>query len=290
IESITGIKAHTIRIWEQRYNLVTPKRSDTNIRYYDDEDVKLLLNISLLNKKGLKISKIANLTQSQIHAEALNTCKKRHENDDLINALLVATFKLNENDFIKVLSDFTRKEGFENTITKLAFPFLQRLGDLWASNVLHPALEHFASNIIKKEIEVKTASQTKKATANKKFLLFLPPGEMHELGLIYANYLIRSHGHEVLYFGQNTPVADLFKMIKNFKTDYILSVFTTCNSDMEPLKFVNEIHANWPKVKIILAGCRLKSQPCQCFISSEFKNRVTVLNEPCELKVFLETV
>lgn len=288
LESITGIKAHTIRIWEQRYNLVTPKRTPTNIRYYDDEDVKLLLNIALLNKKGLKISKIAGLSQSEIHSQALVTCKKRNENDDLINSLIIATYNLSEDSFNKVFSNYIMKEGFENTITKLAFPFLQRLGDLWVSNALHPALEHFASNIIKKKIQIATEGQTKKVQNHKKFLLFLPPGEMHELGLLFANYVIRSLGHETLYFGQNTPLNDLFEMIKNYKTDYILSVFTTCNSDVEPVKFVNHIFEQRPEVKVILAGCRLKNDICQIFKTDEFTGKVKVLNEPCELKGYLE--
>ena len=290
LESITGIKAHTLRIWEQRYNLVIPKRTPANIRYYDDEDVKLLLNIALLNKKGLKISKIANLSKSEIHSEALITHNLRNKNDDLINSLILATYNLSEDAFNKVFSNYIMREGFENTITKLAFPFIQRLGDLWVSNALHPALEHFATDIIKKKIQIATEVQTKKATNSKKFLLFLPPGEMHDLGLLFANYVIRSLGHEVLYFGQNTPLTDLFERIKNFKADYILSIFTTCNSDIEPTKFVKEIHSNMPDVKIILAGCRLRYKTCKCFSDNEYRGKVIILNEPGELKGYLEAM
>lgn len=287
LESITGIKAHTIRIWEQRYNLVTPKRTITNIRFYDDEDVKLLLNIALLNKKGLKISKIANLSKSEIHSEALITCKKRNENDDLINSLLLATYNLSETAFNKVFSSYIMKEGFDNAITKLAFPFLQRLGDLWASNALHPALEHFASNIIKQKLQIAAQGQTKKTDNHKKFILFLPPGELHEFGLLYANYVIRSYGHEVIYFGQNVPITDLFKTIETVNADYILTVFSICNSDIEPIKFVNEVHTHLPHIKVILAGFKLRNETCQILKSPEFSEKVILLNEPDELKTLL---
>ena len=287
LESITGIKAHTIRIWEQRYNLVTPKRTATNIRFYDDEDVKLLLNIALLNKKGLKISKIANLSKSEIHSEALVTCKKRNENDDLINSLLLATYNLSEAAFNKVFSSYIMKEGFDNAMTKLAFPFLQRLGDLWASNALHPALEHFASNIIKQKLQIAIQGQTRKIDNHKKFILFLPPGEMHEFGLLYANYVIRSYGHEVIYFGQNVPINDLFKTIETVNADFILSVFSICNSEIEPIKFVNEVHTHLPQIKIVLAGFKLRNETCQILKSPEFNSTVILLNEPDDLKTLL---
>jgi len=290
LESITGIKAHTIRIWEQRYNLVLPKRTATNIRYYDDEDVKLLLNISLLNKKGLKISKIANLSHREIHSEALNSCKRCNENDDLINTLILATYNLNEDEFNKIFANFVAKEGFENTILKLAFPLLQRLGDLWVSNALHPALEHFASNIIQKKLERAIDSQTKKRPNSKRFLLFLPPGEMHDLGLLFANYIIRSHGFEVLYFGQNTPLYDLTNLVKSFKTDYVLSVFTNCKSDIDPVKFANDLHKQWPDVELVLSGCRLLKDIDTFNKNVLNKDKITILREPWELNHYLKEI
>ncbi len=289
LESLTGIKAHTIRIWEQRYNLVTPKRTVTNIRYYDDEDVKLLLNIALLNKKGLKISKIACLAADEIHSEALVTCKRRNENDDLINSLILATYKLDEGEINKIIANQIMKEGFENTMIKLAFPYLQRLGDLWVSNALKPALEHFATNIIKKKIQI-AAEGVKESSKEQKFLLFLPSGEFHEMGLLFANYIIKKEGFNVLYLGQNTPIEDLSAVMDNFKADYILSVFTASNPSVEPIKFVNEVVTNWPEVKILLAGIKLRTDGGQSLNSPKYKNKVTLLNEPAELKQYLDKI
>ncbi len=290
LESITGIKAHTIRIWEQRYRLISPKRTQTNIRYYDDEDVKLLLNIALLNKKGLKISKIANLTLPQIHSEALNSCKECNENDDLINSLILATYNLNEADFNKVFAEYIFKEGFENAMLKLGFPFLQRIGDLWVSDAIHPALEHFASNIIRNKLQIAISTQTYRRTDAKKFLLFLAPGEMHEISLLFANFVISSAGHEVLYLGQNTPVNDFESILSIFKADYVLSIFTNCKADIDPLKFVNEIHSYQPEIKILLSGFQILSNKDKLMESVDNKENVSILNTPHELSAIVRNV
>ena len=288
LESITGIKAHTIRIWEQRYHLVAPKRTATNIRYYDDEDVKLLLNIALLNNKGLKISKIAGLSKTEIQNEAMMSCKKCNEYDDLINSLILATYNLNEDAFNKVFSNFIFQEGFENTIEKLAFPFLQRLGDLWVSNAMHPALEHFATNIIKKKIHIAIEGQTEKREDSKKFILFLPPGEMHELGLLYTNFLVKKHGHEAFYMGQNTPHQHLHEVIPNFKADYLVSAFIGCKATIDPAKFVNEIHADWPGIKMLLSGFYLLNDREKFMGLVHNKDNVSILTHPQDILQFLQ--
>jgi DNA-binding transcriptional MerR regulator len=288
LESITGIKAHTIRIWEQRYRLISPKRTQTNIRYYDDEDVKLLLNIALLNKKGLKISKIANLTLPEIHAEALNSCKKCNENDDLINSLILATYNLNESDFNKVLSEYIFNEGFENAMLKLAFPFLHRIGDLWVSDAIHPALEHFASNIIRNKLQIAISTQTHKKLDAKKFLLFLAPGEMHEISLLFSHFVISTAGHEVLYLGQNTPINDFESILNIFPADYVLSIFTNCKAEIDPLKLVNEIHGFHPEINILLSGFHILNNKEKLLSNFIIKERVTIMDNPSELSVIVE--
>jgi len=290
LESITGIKAHTIRIWELRYKLILPKRTDTNIRFYDDEDVKLLLNIALLNKTGLKISKIANLSKSEIHSEALNSYQKCYENDDLINSLILATYNLNENAFNSVFSQYIHDNGFENALIKLGFPFLNRIGDLWVSDAINPALEHFASNIIKKKIQLAIESQDKKIKNSKKFILALAPGEYHDIGLLFANYIIRSKGHETLYLGTNTPILDFEAVLDIYKADYILSIFSNCQAGIEPAKFVDSIYAKWPKIKLILSGGSLLSQLEKFTVACHHKQNVTILKAPNELSTFVENI
>lgn len=287
IESLTGIKAHTIRIWEQRYKLVLPKRTDSNIRFYEDDDVKLLLNIALLNRKGYKISKIAELSKTDIRMSALKYSKKNTEYEDSINSLILATYNLNENTFNKIFSDFVQTEGFEKTIQRLIFPFLQRIGDLWVSNSLHPALEHFASNIILKKLQYAIESVTKKKNKFKKFLLFLPPGELHEIGLLYTNYLIRARGHEVVYLGQNTPFSNLLEIMKNNNPDFLLTVYTNCQSEIDSIKLIENINEIMPDVKIILSGCSILNKLNKFKTLPEYNKSVFVIDQPNEIHKFL---
>lgn len=288
LESITGIKAHTIRIWEQRYNLVVPKRTSTNIRYYDDEDVKLFLNVALLNKKGIKISKIATFSRSELHAEALITTEKSSENDDLIHSLILATYNLNEEAINLVFSNYIMKKGFEKTILELGFPFLNRLGELWVSNALHPALEHFASNIIRKKIEIAIEGKTAKKDGYKKFILFLPPDEMHELSLLFASYMISSAGHETLYFGQNTPISDFNAILEVYKPDYLVSIFTNCKAQIDAIKFVNDTNKHFPEIKMLLSGGQILNNKDKFLENIILKNNVQILTRPEELGKYLE--
>lgn len=287
IENLTGIKAHTIRIWEQRYRLVLPKRTESNIRYYEDDDVKLLLNIALLNRKGHKISKIAELSKTDIRMSALKYCKKNTEYDDSINSLILSTYNLNEYTFNKIFSDFVQTEGFEKTIQRLIFPFLQRLGDLWVTNSLHPALEHFASNIIVKKLHIAIDGATKKKNKFKKFLLFLPPGEMHEIGLLYTNYLIRARGHEAIYLGQNTPFSNLIELIKANNPDYILTVYTNCQSEIDPFKLVENLQELTENTKIILSGCSVLNKLSKFKSLSSYNKKLFVIDQPNEMHKFL---
>lgn len=287
IENLTGIKAHTIRIWEQRYKLVLPKRTDSNIRFYEDDDVKLLLNIALLNRKGYKISKIAELSKTDIRLSALKYSKKNTEYDDSINSLILATYNLNEYSFNKIFSDFVQTEGFEKTIQRLIFPFLQRVGDLWVTNSMHPALEHFASNIIVKKLQYAIESITKKKNKFKKFLLFLPPGEMHEIGLLYTNYLIRTRGHEVIYLGQNTPFSNLLDVIKNNESDYLLTVYTNCQSEIDPFKLIENINETANNTKIIMSGCSVLNKIDKFKALKGYNKSIYIIDQPSEIHKFL---
>lgn len=290
LENITGIKAHTIRVWEQRYQLITPKRTQTNIRYYDDEDVKLLLNIALLNKKGLKISKIATLSRPQICSEVLDSCQRSQVHDDLINALLLATYNLNESEFNRIFSEFVFREGFENTMLKLGFPLLQRIGELWVSDALLPAQEHFASNILRTKLQIAVESQQHKKENAKKFILFLPPGEMHEISLLFARYIITSMGHEVLYLGQNTPVDNFSEVLELFPADYLVSIFTHFQSELDPVSFINNIHQQFPNLKVLVSGFRLLNNRLYIEHALHHPGLTRILEAPEDLKNYLESI
>ena len=151
LEHLSGIKAHTIRIWEQRYRLFTPQRTDTNIRYYTDRDLKLLLNVSLLKDNGFKISKIADMPYDEIVKEVAGI-SDRFGDDEQIATLTLAMIDMDEVRFEKVMANNILKRGFENTMKKLIFPFLHRIGVLWMTGSIVPAQEHFISNLIRQKI------------------------------------------------------------------------------------------------------------------------------------------
>jgi DNA-binding transcriptional MerR regulator len=147
LEQLSGIKAHTLRIWEQRYNLLCPKRTDTNIRYYDDQDLKLILNVALLNDNGFKISKIASMEPSEMREEVMKLTERTLTHDDQIHALTISMIEMDEDRFDKILSTNILKLGFEQTMMNIIYPFMSKIGVLWQTGAINPAQEHFISNL-----------------------------------------------------------------------------------------------------------------------------------------------
>ncbi|MEP5610820.1 MAG: MerR family transcriptional regulator, partial [Cyclobacteriaceae bacterium] len=200
LEHLSGIKAHTIRIWEQRHNLFSPQRTETNIRFYSDEDLKLILNISLLKNHGVKISKIVQMKTEQIQEQVIQLAADEFVNEDQVNALTVAMIDSNEELFHSVISANQKKIGFEKTFIDIIYPFFKKIGILWVSSSINPAQEHFISHLIRQRLIVETA-QLEMASNAESFLLFLPEGELHEISLLFANYVLRARGYKTIYLG-----------------------------------------------------------------------------------------
>jgi DNA-binding transcriptional MerR regulator len=255
IEAITGIKSHTLRIWEQRYGIVLPKRSDTNIRFYDDHDLKSLLNISILNHKGYKISEIAKLSQEVISEKVMHLNSDYSEYKTQISSLISAMTTFDETTFHNLLNTYILQMGLEETFLKIVFPFLIEVGLLWQVGTIFPSHEHFVSNIIKQKVFVAIDGQVGKFAENRKtFLLFLPEAEKHSLGLLFANYIIRARGHQVLYLGQEVPLLDLRDAFGREKPDYILTMMTAAQLDIDKQAFVDFLSKTWQNSKILLTG------------------------------------
>lgn len=258
IENLTGIKSHTLRIWEQRYGIPHPKRTATNIRYYDDEDLKLLLNVSMLNRQGHKISKLTGLAKEELEKLAQSYALNTSDTSLQLDTMLGAMFNLDEGAFDKILSSHLLKFGLVNTMTELFFPFMKRIGVLWQTGQVNPSYEHFMSNLIRQKMIVAIDSQNSvKKTSAKKFVLFLPEYETHELGLLFANYIIRSHGHESIYLGQNLPYTDLDGIVAQYKPDIIMSVITSTPSKLTTQGFVNNLSERFKNQKILLTGIQI---------------------------------
>lgn len=258
IENLTGIKSHTLRIWEQRYGIPHPKRTATNIRYYDDNDLKLLLNVSMLNRQGHKISHLTKMDQAELERLALSYSESTSDTTVQVDALMTSMFNLDETAFEKVLSTNLLKFGIEYTMTELFFPFMKRLGMLWQTGGVNPAFEHFMSNLIRQKLIVAIDSKSGVTRENaKSFILFLPETEIHELGLLFANYLLKSRGHKTLYLGQNLPYTDLDSVIVQFESEYIMSVLTTIPVKGSTQNFVDNLAGRFRKHKIILTGFQI---------------------------------
>jgi len=258
IEQLSGIKAHTIRIWEQRYNFIKPKRTDTNIRYYDDEDLKLILNISLLKDNGHKISKISKMPIEDLKSEVQKITEQKLGYSDQIHALTLAMVDLDEKHFDKLISTNILQIGLERTITKIIAPFFNRIGILWQTGAINPAHEHFISNLIRQKLIVAIDGQITSLDENsKKFLLFLPEGELHEISLLISSYILQSRDHQVVYLGQNLPFPDLEIVYNIHRPDYLLSVFTSYPPHNEIQGFIYKLSDRFRGSTVLLSGLQL---------------------------------
>ncbi|MBK7889145.1 MAG: MerR family transcriptional regulator [Bacteroidetes bacterium] len=255
VEALTGIKPHTLRIWEQRYGIPQPKRTATNIRYYDDDDIKMLLSVAMLNRQGHKISKITKMGREELDRLVMELTLDATDRIVQIESLTKAMFSLDEVAFEKILAANFLQHGMQDSFLNLVFPFLARVGMLWQTGSVHPAYEHFITNLIRQKLFVAIDAQPKNiAPGAKRFLLFLPAHEPHEIGLLFANYLIRSRGHHTSYLGPNLPLDDLSPVMTIYKADFLLTVLTTSIAAHSPLTIANKLSKDFPHANILIGG------------------------------------
>lgn len=253
LEKLSGIQAHTIRIWEKRYHLVTPKRTSTNIRVYTDEDLKRLLNVAVLNHNGLKISKVAKLTDGEMKERILQLSADTTNADSQIESLIVAMVELNETKFESILKNQIDQLGMEDAFVRIIYPFLVKIGVLWQTGSIQPAQEHFVSNIIKKKLFVAIDSIELKVD-KPKIILFLPEGEYHEIGLLFYTYLIRKSGFQPVYLGQSVPLEDVVTIQKAYDAGYLFTAFVTTLQDYMFYEYIVNLSKTFKKQKIYIPG------------------------------------
>ncbi len=282
IETITGIKSHTIRIWEQRYDFLNTKRTDTNIRFYNDDDLRLLLNVATLNDHGYKISEIAKMSVDEMSQKIHDISHHQSSYSCYIKTLTNQAISFNEKNFKKELATCIKKVGLEQAVLQVVYPFLQNIGVLWQTGMINPAQEHFASSLIKQKLIVAIDSLKPPVVDNsKKFLLFLPDGEFHEIALLFAYYIIKSHGHEVLYLGQSLSINYVKDVFKSYQPDYIFSVLTNSMLEEDAQRMLNLFASNFPQNKVLLAGGSIKESDY-----NQIEN-IIILNEVPSLLSFL---
>jgi DNA-binding transcriptional MerR regulator len=254
LETISGIKAHTIRIWEQRYSLIKPSRTGTNIRRYSPDELKHLLNISLLNKFGFKISRISKMSDEEICENVLSLNDATAQSDRLVNDLIGKMSSMQLDEFEKQVNNYINSKGIEKTITNLIFPFLERTGILWLTNNINPAQEHLVTNIIRSKLINGIENVRQQHKINKSFLLFLPESEYHELGLLFVHYLLKSRGAKVYYLGANIPLKDAAFVIRNLRPDTIYIHLSSTTSKFNFGKFLQLLKIHAGKTPVIISG------------------------------------
>lgn len=253
IEGFTGIKAHTIRIWEQRYDFFKAKRKDTNHRIYDNEDLKLLLKVAYLYHHGIKISKIASMSDDEQNQRTIEIARDAHVLFH-IHELIEATINYDQARFEKAFQEQMLKSGLEQTITDTIYPFLERIGILWLTNNVIPAQEHFASNIIRGKILAAIDSLQMNYQSKEHFLLFLPEGEFHEIPLLYIQYLLKKSGKMVTSFGSNVPVGDLDDFLQKKQVSHLYTHVLSLTLPCDIKALCTTLQQRYPATRIMISG------------------------------------
>ncbi len=279
LENLSGIKAHTIRIWEQRYSFLKPHRTTTNIRYYSNDELKTVLNIALLNKYGFKISHIDRMQPTEIREKILSLGDARAIQERIINDLVQEMVDLEMEKFEKIIANYIIAKGIERTVIQIIFPFLEKIGILWQTGHINPAQEHLVTNIIRQKLIVGIETTVSHIKLDKTFLLFLPEGEHHELGLLFMYYLVKSRGAKTIYLGANVPVKDVEHVINLKKPDIVFVHLTATGSNFNFEKFLNNVEQRFGGVNTVISGQLTQSYKRKIPHSVQFKRSLSEVME-----------
>lgn len=284
LENLSGIKAHTIRIWEQRYSFLKPRRSETNIRYYTNEELKTILNIALLNKYGFKISHIDKMSPEVIAENVLSLSEAEAKDQLLINELLGSMIDYEIEKFERILNDNIEAEGMEKAVEKVIFPFLEKVGVLWLTNHINPAQEHLVSNVIRRKIIVAVDRLSNKINSTTKVCLFLPEGEYHELSLLLVFYMLKKRGINTIYLGAHTPFSELESVVAIKKPDYLYTHLTSASQNFNFEKFILYLNKKFGKCQTVISG-RLTSS-----YEKKLPSRIAFKRSLSEAKAFIDSL
>ena len=273
LEQLSGIKAHTLRIWEQRYNILAPQRTDTNIRFYGDMELKHLLNITVLKDHGYKISEIAKLNNDELRNEVISLSETQIKFPDQINALTIAMVDMDEDAFEEVINHTIAFFGLEQTMINVVYPFFSKIGILWITGAIGPSQEHFITHLIRQKIIVAIDNLPKVKTANaEKIVIFNPEGEYHEIGILFANYVFKSYGKRVIYLGQSLPFNDVKFILEKEKPKYLFTSITSFPSHNDVQFYVTRLGNSFPDINMLLTGMQIVGQPLK------LNSNMTVIN------------
>jgi DNA-binding transcriptional MerR regulator len=272
IELLTGIKAHTLRVWEARYNFFKAPRKESQQRFYTNEDLQKLLCISFLYHNGWKVSKIARLTDEEIREEVERVVLHENNYPSSLQKLLQASVDFNEASFRTVLNELIDVIGFERTVSEICYPFLQKIGMLWDTNRVIPAQEHFSTYIIQNRIISETEKFSETQNGQPEIILFCPENEHHELPLLYLNYILRKNGWRVLYLGANVKTEDLQEAARLPGIRYLYLHLITNFTGFLVDDYFEVLHKLHPD-KLIFASGKSVEQSQRSFVRIELLKR-----------------
>lgn len=281
LENISGIKAHTIRIWERRYNLLSPERSKTNIRYYSHQNLQKLLNVVLLNNNNYKISKISEMSDERLNLTARELAFSTSINSDAINSLILSMFKFDKVLFNNTYNKLLDKKKFREIFKDVFIPFLEHVGLLWQTETILPVHEHFISNLITQKIQINTDELNySQISSDNVYILFLPENETHELGLLYLNYELVLRGHRTIYLGQSLPLNNLNIFFDIHDKISFVTSMTIRPYDDDIVEYFNTIDSiiNTSSHSLIAIGKKVMQ-----FSASDFKSQISLYPSISEL-------
>lgn len=260
LEKFSGIKAHTIRIWEQRYQLLKPQRTETNIRFYDNEQLKYLLNVSLLVENGYRISQICNLSTEEFNQHLRDIIDKGYPTKEdqqvnsIINELMIAMLDLDERRFEKILASSLLQRSFEETLVKIIYPFLRRIGVMWRTGEVSTAQEHFIYQLIRQKIIVAIDGLLIPDSNAEKYLLFLPQSEFNDLLILLFTYVLKNRGKQCIYLGADIPFKDLKQVTEISKPETIFTFIKAPASKMDTQAYIYELSETFEKQQVLITG------------------------------------
>ncbi len=261
LEKLSGIKSHTIRIWEQRYGILRPKRTDTNIRFYEDDDLQRLLNVALLNRHGFRISKIAEMSKEDMQEQVSSVSNLKFDIDAQLDVLTLSVIEMDEVKFSRIFDNHVDQIGFERTMMEVVYPFMEKLSLLWLTGSIKPVQENFITQLIRNKliaaIEKEPLASDRKIT---KFILYLPKDEQQELSILFMQYLIKKRGFQVVNLGANLALVDLKDACQIHQPNYVFTVLSETFNREPVQRYLSNLQAAVPDSHLLLTGYLMASQ------------------------------
>ncbi|MEI6816396.1 MAG: MerR family transcriptional regulator [Bacteroidota bacterium] len=258
LQQFSGIKAHTIRVWEQRYNALTPMRSEGNTRYYDNSQFRRLLNIVSLMESNYKISKLCAMTDKELFKILEEQLEKSIVSDDgneyFISQLIASGVSFDEVHFEKIFSNCLLRMGVKDCYVMIIYPMLNRMGMMWSNGTMSPAQEHFISNIVRQKLFAAIDSLPPSKTTNDSWLLYLPENEYHEIGLLFASYIIRHAGKKVVYLGNNVPYETIVTAVEEIEPTNLLFFLVHNDNPEYSQMYLDTLNKGFKNIKIHVSG------------------------------------